>query len=607
MSSIWYAFLRNKLLLLIPLVVAVVAGACGTTTETVVETVIVEKVVTEKGDTVIQTVIVTEKGDTITVVATPTASAAAPPASKSGPEGTLIIAMAELGPPATVPHLSPNPLPHHTDYWGVYDSLTSRNPDGVRELRLASAWSYDSTGTELTIKLREGVQFHGGWGEVTADDAVWTWQDQMAEGSTYSNQGRMKNLFTSLDKVDKHTFKVTLSKADSFFVENYLGRLAGFLRVVSQNRIETLGVEIANTDLSGGTGPYEFVRWIANVEAEVVATRDHYRLTPSFERIKIYAMPEAQTVAAALLTGEIDMGFIAYTDAERMRDGGLDVRKFGFPASIRLYAQGNFCMKTALNGDPIEPRAAYDPDLPWVGECDNAESLERARQVRQALAMAIDRETMADVLLGDFGRPQHIAEILGPMHDDYMKPEYKIPYDPEAAKQMLDTAGYPNGFDTTIRVTTSSMTNAVEIGEVVQRYWREIGVEADLIPLTYLANRKMIVARQNVDFWLRPDAGSTLISPEIYNLRRSPLSSFNPGYEVRILEEAAIAVGEAKSAEAMKAAREELIKVHSHERYIIPIAQAYTAIATNKKKVGEWPMSVGCPQPCDLGLIQKPK
>ena len=90
-------YIRTLAMLLIGTVMTAAMVACGSS-DTVIQTVIVEKVVTEKGDTVVQTVIVTEKGDTITVVATPTAAPVElAPDPQSGNDTAELVASNQVG------------------------------------------------------------------------------------------------------------------------------------------------------------------------------------------------------------------------------------------------------------------------------------------------------------------------------------------------------------------------------------------------------------------------------------------------------------------------------------------------------------------------------
>ena len=70
-----------------------------------------------------------------------------------------------------------------------------------------------------------------------------------------------------------------------------------------------------------------------------------------------------------------------------------------------------------------------------------------AVNVRKAMNIAIDRQTIVDTILSGFGGPQSIRDWMG--HDARANPDWVYPYDPELAKSMLAEAGYPDGFSIT--------------------------------------------------------------------------------------------------------------------------------------------------------------
>ena len=168
-------------------------------------------------------------------------------------------------------------------------------------------------------------------------------------------------------------------------------------------------------------------------------------------------------------------------------------------------------MDTTLAGEPIEPypRPGYDPSKPWVGECGNPDSKENARKVRMAMSMAIDRQSIVDNILGGFGRPSYLPEILPPLLDLIWQDKWFIPYDPDAARELLVEAGYPDGFDALIRITTGSHPLEVEMGQAVALFLGALGGDVRTEVLTYSGNRPSVVARERSDLWFRSSSAGT--------------------------------------------------------------------------------------------------
>jgi peptide/nickel transport system substrate-binding protein len=93
-------------------------------------------------------------------------------------------------------------------------------------------------------------------------------------------------------------------------------------------------------------------------------------------------------------------------------------------------------------------------------------------KVRQAISMAIDRETLAKQLIqGD----SHVIDTpcFPTQFGCDVSAAVKYPYDPAKAKQLLTEAGYPNGFDTEV---VSPNSNPAQLGAAVQNYLKAIGI-----------------------------------------------------------------------------------------------------------------------------------
>ena len=104
-------------------------------------------------------------------------------------------------------------------------------------------------------------------------------------------------------------------------------------------------------------------------------------------------------------------------------------------------------------------------------------------RVRQALQMALDRETIASTYFKGYADPtpqgmMHNDFHLGTPFDEWpeeIKQYYR--YDPERARQLLAEAGYPDGFKTELKYFERYDANYAEL---VIGYWAEIGVDVEM-------------------------------------------------------------------------------------------------------------------------------
>jgi ABC-type transport system substrate-binding protein len=522
----------------------------------------------------------------------------APGGPSGSPAGTFTLAISDVTFPAMVPSQMPVAPSGFVRRWGVYETAMVWAVDRPElENRLISGWEMDSDGLGWTLELKKGVQFHGGWGEMTADDFVWSFEDEIQDGSIHSGIGLARANNAQVDVIDTHTVRVRLDRPNSFFFEAFFGNGSGAsMKVFSKNRVETLGVDAAFLDLSGGTGPFTFEKWAQGDEVVLEAFDGYHGIPSQLKTVHILEIKEPATQIAALRSGQVDASLVpAPLAADVASDPRLGTISFGVPGSQRLYPQGQFCMKTTLTGEPIEPypRPGYDPGKPWVGECDNAESQENARKVRMAMSMSIDRESIVDNILGGFGRPSYLPEVLPPLLDRVWQDKWFIPYDLDAAKELLVEAGYPDGFDALIRITTGSHPLETEMGQAVAQFLGALGGDVTTEVLTYSGNRPVVVARERSDLWFRSSSAGTAEPPELTQLRRNPENAFNPGMEIREPLAIISEMDSITSQDEIDRIRERLYDNFSHNQWIIPVVLADQILGINSDKILEWKMTTG--------------
>lgn len=125
--------------------------------------------------------------------------------------------------------------------------------------------------------------------------------------------------------------------------------------------------------------------------------------------------------------------------------------------------------------------------------------MEQARKVRWALAMAIDRETIARESFAGVATPLYIGSFFP--SDPHWNDKWKVPYDPAGAEKLLDEAGFPKGNNgMRFSMPLFGQTNNqlfFEVSEIVAGYWRKIGVDTSVLHFDYSVFRPGMVQRAN--------------------------------------------------------------------------------------------------------------
>ena len=198
------------------------------------ETVVVEKEVVREVMVPGKTVEV-EKPVIVTVVATPT------PAPQFG---SINIAMASIGFPIMAPGklgCIPQDALHQ---WSVYDTTLYYGFDApsIEAIGIAESWEYDAARKNLTFRIRDGVSYHNNWGNVTAEDWKWSWDQQHIEGSLHSNIFVSKEFTKDVVIVDPMTVRHELTDVNDLYLDKFIGAGGcGAFTIFSRNRIDTLG------------------------------------------------------------------------------------------------------------------------------------------------------------------------------------------------------------------------------------------------------------------------------------------------------------------------------------------------------------------------------
>ena len=232
------------------------------------------------------------------------------------------------------------------------------------------------------------------------------------------------------------------------------------------------------------TGPFEITEWATEDQANLSAMADHWRKKAAVQTIHLVALPEAATRLASLLTGEVDVAKPEFKDLKRLVDAGFRTVSAGGGRKAGIFWGGNYWeTHDPRTGEQLPPIGlSYDPGVPWavvvpaINPMNVDKRMERARMVRWAMSLAIDRALVNEALMDGLAWPEYMwsASVIQPEWQD----RWLIPYDPSRAEQLLDEAGYPRGADG-VRMNADifrSATNVDAISDAVAGFWDEVGI-----------------------------------------------------------------------------------------------------------------------------------
>jgi len=422
---------------------------------------------------------------------------AALPGEAARPEGTLTVAVATFGNERWLPHL----------YVGaedvvlkpLWENLLSRNAKGDLIPMLAERWQVTDGGRTWTFHLRKGVRFHNGT-ELTAEDVKFTFASIARDGSANSMAPEFRTI-KSMEVEGPYTISLRFDKPFVTLGNRVTqGLFASVAYIHSRKHIETAGEQGAERQPLG-TGPWKFVEHVRGDRIVYEAVETHWRAVPHFKRLVFLKVPEPATRMAMLRAGGADVIEIGgeYLD---------ELKKVG----IRTLVMPNVAAVWVILGGQWPTKPSYDPKVPWAQP-----DAERAKKVRLALNLAVDKKAIFERVLGGVGTPVGTVNYYPTdpwISAALLKP---VPYDPPKAKALLAEAGYPNGFEVTMNLTAWPGRGYLpDVGEAVATYWERVGLKVKRRPV----DRAVFSA----DFRARSYAGVALayagpiIAPEPWEL-----------------------------------------------------------------------------------------
>ncbi len=327
-------------------------------------------------------------------------------------------------------------------YANIFEGLTRFGADGSILPALAESWGISDDGLVYTFKLHAGVAFHDG-SAMDAEDVVFSLDRARAEDSTNAQKALFEGIET-VEALDATTVKITLNAPNGAFLFNLAWGDAVIVAPESIADAKTHPV---------GTGPFVFTNWVQGDRIEITKNADYWGTPARLEKATFKFISDPTAAFAAVMAEDVDV-FPAFPAPENLLQFEQDSR-----------------FQVIVGSTEGETILAINNKMPPF---DNV-------QVRKAVAHAIDRQSIIDGAMFGYGTP--IGSHFAPHHPDYVDLTGQSNYDPELAKSLLAEAGYPDGFETTLKLPPPSY--ARRGGEIIAAQLREIGINVKISNLEW--------------------------------------------------------------------------------------------------------------------------
>lgn len=379
------------------------------------------------------------------------------------------------------------------------EPLASYDPDGNLVPKLAAEIPTLANGgvsadlTTITWRLKDDLKWSDG-SEMTADDVVFTYEYCINPDTGCSNMDEIADI-ASISAPDDRTVVITFNQPESY---PYTSFVTTDLSILSRAQFaDCVGTDapICFTEnyMPLGTGPYRITSFTPNAEdgqisAEYERNPHYHGSRPYFDRIVMTGGGSAEEAAiSVLIDGEIDYAWNLQVDPltlSGLEGGGSDGERIGslansFASRVERIMVNQTNPSETLGEDRSE----------WLGGA-NPHPLFTNTAIPQAMSMAIDRQTISDQFYGFAGRPACNLVATPPRFVSEAN-DSCLTQDIAGANKLLDDNGVTdadgdgireyNGMP--LRITFQTSTNDIrqQTQELVKGWWRQIGIETELI------------------------------------------------------------------------------------------------------------------------------
>jgi len=323
---------------------------------------------------------------------------------------------------------------------------------------LAESWETPDP-TTYVFRLREGVKFHSGK-DFGVEDVLYSWAKILDpdHGTTF------QALFTpiqNVEAVDDRTVKFTLSQPYAALIPNMANRRSSV--ILPKDFYEQNNDNIHT--VADGTGPFKLVEFIAGSQLKLERNPNYYGILggqplPFLDGIELPFMFDEAARVGAIRSGTVDFATLISADSATLLDGDEGITVHKTPAAqVRFLT---FNMRRAPFEDP---------------------------RVRHAISLAVNRQEIIDQTLAGN------ADLTGPLPTGYgdwfidpaqlpypeLNPDRDLEADLAQARQLLAEAGYPDGLETTVLVSSGHVVEMVNPAIVMAQQLERIGVTLTII------------------------------------------------------------------------------------------------------------------------------
>jgi len=292
----------------------------------------------------------------------------------------------------------------------IYETLIERD-NATLELKplLAESWEISEDKLTYTFKIRQGVKWHDG-APFTSADIVFSYKTIMDPKVDAPQLRSYYQEIRDVEAIDDYTVKFTYARPYFLALE-----FCGGMPIVPKHIFEKGDF---NTNPAGrkpvGTGPFKFVKWTTGREVVLEKNPDYWGEKPHLNRIVFRIITDSSVALQVLKRQELDVASLTPIQWEKQTNSP-DFQKH------------------------FDKFSYFTPNYSYIG-WNSKRPFFADKRVRTALTHLVNRELILDKVMYGLG-----AIVTNPFYinsPEYDKSIEPIPYDPAAARKLLEEAGW---------------------------------------------------------------------------------------------------------------------------------------------------------------------
>ncbi len=317
--------------------------------------------------------------------------------------------------------------------FNIFEGLVKPDKDGNMVPAVASDYKVSEDGKTYTFTLRENVKFHNNT-PVTAKDVKYSIERNAGMRDEELLISRFSNI-EAVNIIDESTIDVVLKEPDT--------ELIGYMNVaiIPEDYSEEATKPV-------GTGPFKFESYKVDNNFTVVRNDDYWGDKPDLEKVEFKIVSNTDSVLLDLKAGSIDIyPYLTDSQAAELKD-------------VMNVEVGNTNLVQGLF-------------------LNNENEYFSNKLVRQALYYATNRKEIQDIVSG--GNGTIIGSFMFPGLGKYFNSDVidQYDYNVEKAKELLTQAGYPDGFEFSIKIPNNYQFH-ISTGEVLVEQLKKVGITANI-------------------------------------------------------------------------------------------------------------------------------